>query len=68
MKKNRKKAKKVGQIKVAGAGLESFVDWVDPISSEPAKEREGDMSSLAVGFATRMRKRAATAQRETTFG
>ena len=38
-KKKIKKAKKVGQIKAAGAGLESFVDWVDPISSELAEER-----------------------------
>ena len=45
-KKKRKKAKKVGQIKAIGAGLEGSVDWVDPISSEPAEEREEDMSSL----------------------
>ena len=30
------------------------MDWVDPISSEPAEEREDDMSNIAVGFATWM--------------
>ena len=39
--------KKVGQIKATGTGLEGFVDLVDPISSEPAEERDDDMSSLA---------------------
>ena len=41
---------------------------MDSISSEPTEEREDDMSSLAVGFAAQMRKRAASAQRETTSG
>ena len=67
-KKKRKKAKKVGQIKAADAGLDGFVDWVDPISSEPAEEREGDMSCLVVGFYARMRKWAGSAQGETTPG
>ena len=44
------------------------MDWVDPISSEPAKEREGDMSSVATGFVMRMRKWATSAQGETTPG
>ena len=35
-----KKAKKVGQIKAVGAGLEGFEDWVDLISSEPVEGRE----------------------------
>ena len=35
-----KKAKKVGQIKAVGAGLEGFEDWVDPISSELAEGKE----------------------------
>ena len=48
MKNKRKNVKKVGQIKVVDVGLEEFVDWVDPISSEPIKEREEDMSSLIV--------------------
>ena len=56
MKKKRKKAKKVEQTKVVSVGLEGFMDWVDPISSEPAEKREDDMSSLLVGFATRMHK------------
>ena len=43
-------------IKVAGAELEDFVDWVGVIANEPTEEEE--MSRLAVGFATRMRKRA----------
>ena len=44
------------------------MDWVDPISSEPAEEREGDMSSLAAGFVALMCKRASSAQGETTLG
>ena len=59
-------AKNVGQVKAASIGLESFVDWVDPISCELAEKREDDMFSLVVGFATRMRKRATSDQRETT--
>ena len=50
----RKKAKKVGQIKVVGVGLEGFVDWVDPIFSELAEGREDDMSNFAIGFAAWM--------------
>ena len=42
------------------------MDWVDPNSSDPVEEREDDMSSLPVGFATQMIKRAASAQGETT--
>ena len=42
------------------------MDWVDLNTSNPTKEREGDMSSLVVGFGARMRKRAASAQGETT--
>ena len=38
-KKKRKKAKKVEHIKAADTELKGFMDWVDPISSEPAKER-----------------------------
>ena len=41
---------------------------MDPISSEPAEEREGDMSSLAAGFVALMCKRASSAQGETTLG
>ena len=54
----RKKAKKVGQIKVVGVGLEGFVDWVDPISSEPAEGRENYMSNFATGFVAWMRPQA----------
>ena len=46
-KKKGKRGKKVGQVKDTGAGLEGFVDRVDPIASEPVEEREDDMSSLA---------------------
>ena len=52
----------------AGAGLEGFVDWVDPNASNPVEEREDDMSSLATGFAVRMCKQAASAQGKTTLG
>ena len=41
------------------------MDYVDPNSSDPAKEREDDMSSLVVGFVVRMPKRAASTQGET---
>ena len=60
----KKKKKKKGKIIIAGAGLEGFVDWVDPNVSDPTKEMEDDMSSLATGFVDRMRKRAASAQGE----
>ena len=39
---------------------------MDLADSEPAKEREDDMSSLAIRFAARMRKRTASSQGETT--
>ena len=42
------------------------MDLVDLISSESVEEREGDMSSLVAGFVAQMRKRAASAQWETT--
>ena len=42
------------------------MDWVDPNASDTTKEREDDMSSLVSRFATRMSKRAASAQGETT--
>ena len=51
---------------LGGAGLEGFVDWVDPNASDPIEEREDDMSSLAVGFSSRMRKQAANAQGKNT--
>ena len=51
----RKKAKKVGHIKVVGVGLEGFEDWVDPTSSESAEGRKDDMSNFVAGFATWMR-------------
>ena len=54
-----------GKIIVVGAGLEGFMDWVDP-NADPAEERENDMSSLAGGFFALMRKRAASAQGEIT--
>ena len=37
-------------------GLEGFMDWVDPNASNPAKEMEDNMSSLATRFSTLMRK------------
>ena len=65
-KKRGKKGKKVGQAKAINAGLEDFMDWVDQITSELVEEREDDMSSLAVGFVTRMCKQAMSAKVETT--
>ena len=41
---------------------------MDPNASDSAKERENDMSSLTVGFSVRIRRRAASAQGETTPG
>ena len=63
-----KKKKKKGKIITVDAGLEGFVDWVDPNVSHPAEEKEDDMSSLAIEFSARMRKRATSAQGETTPG
>ena len=45
-----------GYIKVVGAGLEGFMDWLDPTASDPTEKREEDMSSLSVGFSVWMRK------------
>ena len=58
--------KKKGKIKAVIAGLEGFVDSVDPNACDLAEEMEDKMSSLAVGFVAWMRKRAASAQEETT--
>ena len=44
------------------------MDWLDPPTSDLAEERQEDMSSLAIGFIARMRKRATSAQGETTLG
>ena len=44
------------------------MDWVDPISSELAEEKKDNISSLAVGFSKRMRKRAMSTHTETTPG
>ena len=44
------------------------MDWAGPNASNPIEEREDDMSSLGVRFDARMRKRAASAQGETTPG
>ena len=41
---------------------------MDPISNEPAEEREDDMSSLAIGFTTWIGKWAVCAQGENTPG
>ena len=37
------------------------MDWVDPIVSESAEEREDDMSNLVVGFSSWIRKQATSA-------
>ena len=41
---------------------------MDPNTSDLAKKREDDMSSLADGFSVQMLKRTASAQGETTLG
>ena len=60
------KNKKSGQAKVASEGLEGFMDWTNSAVSQSTEEREAEMSGLVVGFAIRMRKRAANAQEGTT--
>ena len=42
------------------------MDWVNPISSQLAEEREEDMSSLTDKFIARVLKRAVSDQREIT--
>ena len=82
-KKKGKKGTKVRHVKPINTGLEDFMGWANPtlptretqgdrpipqISRELVEKSENDMSSLAVGFAARMRKRATSAQGETTPG
>ena len=62
------KKKKKGKIITISVGLEGFVDWVDRNARDSAEKQEDDMSSLAVEFVARMRKRAASAHGETTLG
>ena len=52
------------QTKTASTRLEGFIDWKSVVNSEAPEEEE--MSSLAVGFATQMRKRATVLEGETT--
>ena len=56
--------KRAWKTKVAGAGLEGFVDWMGILASEPDEEEE--MSMLAVGFATWMHKWVADLKDEST--
>ena len=44
------------------------MDWLDPTSSDSAKQREEDMSSHVAGFSAGTLKRAVRAKRETTLG
>ena len=60
------KKKKKGKIIAVDAGLEGFLNLVDPNSRDRVEEREDDISSLAFGFTVRMRKQVASAQGETT--
>ena len=43
------------------------MDWLDITTSDPAKEKEEDMSSLTIGFVARIRKRAMSTEEETTL-
>ena len=52
------------QTKVAGVGLEDFVDWMGIIANEPVEEEE--MSKLVTGFSARMCKWVASSKGETT--
>ena len=58
--------KKKGKIKVAGEGLEGFLEWVHSISSDPVEEMEDDMSNLAAGFHAQICKQAVSDQGKTT--
>ena len=60
-----KKGTKVGMEKPVGTGLEGFVDWVNP--TLPTRETQGDCPAPHIGFSTRMRKQAMSAQGETTL-
>ena len=46
----KKKKKKTRQAKAADAGLEEFVDLMNPRVSESAEEEDVEMSSLVYGF------------------
>ena len=59
--RKKKKKRKIGHEKVIGAGLEGFVDLMDPTVSESTEDKEVEMSSLAAGIAMWMRKSDASA-------
>ena len=44
------------------------MDWTNPRVRKLAEEEEVEMSGLVSGFVARMRKRAASAQGETSLG
>ena len=48
-----KKKKKTGQAKAANAGLEGFVDWMNPGVSESTEEEKAEMSVLVLDFAAK---------------
>ena len=53
--KKERERKRTRQTKVAGAGLEGFMDWAGVLASESVEEDE--MSMLVAEFAALMRKR-----------
>ena len=62
-KKKKESRTRARQTKIAGVGLEDFVDWTKVISNDPAEDEE--MSRLAVGFTAQMHKRVAGSVGET---
>ena len=60
----KKKKKKIGHAKAAGARLEGFMDWISLVFKESAEEEEADMCGLIFGFVARMCKLAANGQGE----
>ena len=44
------------------------MDWINSVVSQLTEEKKAEMSGLVAGFATRMCKRAANAQKGTTPG
>ena len=54
LEKKERDRKRARHTKLADVGLEDFMDWTGILPSEPTEEEE--MSTLAAGFAARMRK------------
>ena len=60
----RRKESRARKTKIVGIGLEDFVDWTGVVASEPSEEEK--MSSLVVGFVSRMHKQVVGSEGEAT--